>query len=105
MPIRRQWRKSDSKRRERRERTRIENNEDEVTDLATDEATVRYAGGCFANVGAVNLWQIGNTDKQANISHFKPLIIAIESSNIQTDFDIVFLDTFPDVAADYQASH
>ena len=45
---------------------------------------------------------------QANISQFKQAIIdfksiiASDSSNTQTDFDIVFLDTFPDVAANYQ---
>ena len=46
---------------------------------------------------------------QANISQFKQAIIdlksiiASDSSNTQTDFDIVFLDTFPDVAANYQS--
>ena len=45
----------------------------------------------------------------ANISQFKQAIIdfksilASDSSNTQTDFDIVFLDTFPDVAANYQS--
>ena len=44
---------------------------------------------------------------QANIHQFKQAIIdfksiiASDSSNTQTDFDIVFLDTFPDVAANY----
>ena len=46
---------------------------------------------------------------QANISQFKQAIIvfksiiASDSSDTQTDFDIVFLDTFPDVAANYQS--
>ena len=46
---------------------------------------------------------------QANINQFKQAIIdfksiiASDSSNTQTDFDIVFLDTFPDVAANYQS--
>ena len=46
---------------------------------------------------------------QANINKFKQAIIdfksiiASDSSNTQTDFDIVFLDTFPDVAANYQS--
>ena len=46
---------------------------------------------------------------QTNISQFKQAIIdfksiiASDSSNTQTDFDIVFLDTFPDVAASYQS--
>ena len=46
---------------------------------------------------------------QTNISQFKQAIIdfksiiASDSSNTQTDFDIVFLDTFPDVAANYQS--
>ena len=46
---------------------------------------------------------------QANLSQFKQAIIdfksiiASDSSNAQTDFDIVFLDSFPDVAANYQS--
>ena len=50
-----------------------------------------------------------NTEKQANINQFKHVIIGLESliasesSNIQTDFDTVFLDTFPDLADDYQS--
>ena len=46
---------------------------------------------------------------QANISQFKQAIIdfksiiASDSSNTQRDFDIVLLDTFPDVAANYQS--
>ena len=46
---------------------------------------------------------------QANINQFKQAItdfksiIASDSSNTQTDFDIVFLDAFPDVAANYQS--
>ena len=46
---------------------------------------------------------------QTNISQFKQAIIdfesiiASDSSNTQTYFDIVFLDTFPDVAANYQS--
>ena len=46
---------------------------------------------------------------QANINQFKQAIIdfksfiASDSSNTQTFFDIVFLDTFPDVAANYQS--
>ena len=46
---------------------------------------------------------------QSNISQFKQVIIdfksiiASDSSNTQTNFDIEFLDTFPDVAANYQS--
>ena len=46
---------------------------------------------------------------QANLSQFKQAIIdfksiiASDSSNAQTDFDIVFLDSFPDVAANNQS--
>ena len=46
---------------------------------------------------------------EAKISQFKQAIIdfksiiASDSSNTQTYFDIVFLDTFPDVAANYQS--
>ena len=46
---------------------------------------------------------------QANLSQFKQAIIdfksiiASDSCNAQTDFDIVFLDSFPDVASNYQS--
>ena len=48
-------------------------------------------------------------DKQANISQFKQLLndlsklIENVSSNVQTDFDAVFLDTFPGVDVDLQS--
>ena len=48
-------------------------------------------------------------DKQANIRQFKQLLndlsnlIENVSSNVQTDFDAVFLDTFPGVDVDYQS--
>ena len=48
-------------------------------------------------------------DKQANICQFKQLLndlsklIENVSSNVQTDFDAVFLDTFPGVDVDYQS--
>ena len=48
-------------------------------------------------------------DTQANISQFKQLLndlsklIENVSSNVQTDFDAVFLDTFPGVDVDYQS--
>ena len=48
-------------------------------------------------------------DKQANISQFKQLLsdvsklIETVSSNVQTDFDAVFLDAFPGVDVDYQS--
>ena len=56
-----------------------------------------------------NISQETQRNYQANISQFKQAIIdfksiiASDSSNTQTDFDIVFLDTFPDVAANYQS--
>ena len=49
------------------------------------------------------------TCKQANICQFKQAIIELNSlianisSNVQTDFDTVFLDTFPQVYADHQS--
>ena len=49
------------------------------------------------------------TNKQANISQSKMAnidlksLIAKGSSAIQTDFETVFVDTFPDVVADYQS--
>ena len=48
------------------------------------------------------------TCKQANICQFEQAIIELNSlianisSNVQTDFDTVFLDTFPQVYADHQ---
>ena len=49
------------------------------------------------------------TCKQANICQFQQAIIELNSlianisSNVQTDFDTVFLDTFPQVYADHQS--
>ena len=56
-----------------------------------------------------NISQETQRNYQANISQFKQAIIdfksiiASDSSNTRTDFDKVFLDTFPDVAANYQS--
>ena len=56
-----------------------------------------------------NISQETQRNYQKNISQFKQAIIdfksiiANDSSNTQTDFDKVFLDTFPDVAANYQS--
>ena len=53
--------------------------------------------------------KLAKTDKQANISQFEQVnfdlksLIASESSNIRTDFYTVFLDSFPDVATNYQS--
>ena len=65
--------------------------------------------GSPSSVGANHsISQETQRNYQANISQFKQAIIdfksiiASDSSNTQTDFDIVFLDTFPDVAANYQ---
>ena len=50
-----------------------------------------------------------NIDYQANTSQFKQLVIDLSKltedvrSNVQTDFDAVFLDTFPGVDSDYQS--
>ena len=57
----------------------------------------------------ISISQETQRNYQTNISQFKQAIIdfksiiASDSSNTQTDFDIVFLDTFPDVAANYQS--
>ena len=56
-----------------------------------------------------NISQKTQRNYQANITQFKQAIIdfksviASDSSYTQTYFDIVFLDTFPDVAANYQS--
>ena len=56
-----------------------------------------------------NISQETQRNYQANISQFKQAIIdfrsiiASDSSNTQTNFDVAFLDTFPDVAANYQS--
>ena len=50
-----------------------------------------------------------NKDNQANTNEFQQLVIDLSKlienvkSNVQTDFDAVFLDTFPGVDADYQS--
>ena len=57
----------------------------------------------------ISISQETQRNYQTNISQFKQAIIdfksiiASDSSNTQTDFDTVFLDTFPDVAANYQS--
>ena len=57
----------------------------------------------------ISISQETQRNYQRNISQFKHAIIdfksiiASDSSNTQTDFDIVFLDTFPDVAANNQS--
>ena len=57
----------------------------------------------------ISISQETQRNYQTNISQSKQAIIdfksimASDSSNTQTDFDIVFLDTFPDVAANYQS--
>ena len=56
----------------------------------------------------ISISQETQRNYQTNISQFKQaiidfkFIISSDSSNTQTDFDTVFLDTFPDVAANYQ---
>ena len=63
--------------------------------------------GSPSNVGANS--KETQSNYQANISQFKQAIIDFksiitrDSSNTQTDFDIVFLDTFPDVSANCQS--
>ena len=54
--------------------------------------------------------QIEVKSEHANINQFKQAILDVTSlvanvsSNLQTDFETVFLDTFPDINADYQSS-
>ena len=66
--------------------------------------------GSPSSVGANHsISQETQRNYQANISQFKQAtidfksLIASNSSYTQTDFDTVFLDTFPDVAANYQS--
>ena len=62
-----------------------------------------------SNVGAQAKQANEQANKQANISQSKlanfdlKSINAKDSSTIQTDFETVFFDTFPDVIADYQS--
>ena len=57
----------------------------------------------------ISISQETQRNYQTNISQFKQAIIdfksiiASDSSNTQTDLYILFLDTFPDVAANYQS--
>ena len=59
----------------------------------------------------ISIRQETQRNYQTNISLFKQAIIdfksiiASDSSNTQTDFDIVFLDAFPDVAANDQLKY
>ena len=59
----------------------------------------------------ISISQKTQRNNQTNISQFKQAIIdfksiiASDSSNTQTDFDIVFLDAFPDVAANDQLKY
>ena len=155
MPRRKQWRKSDSK---RRERSRTDESETAVRSVGSPSNGVAglpattldglpavgspsnmvvgspsnlVAQGSPSNVVATGSpsnvvasqkanhssnhssnhsnSQETQRNYQTNISQFKQAIIdfksiiASDSSNTQTDFDIVFLDTFPDVAANYQS--
>ena len=159
MPRRKQWRKSDSK---RRERSRTDESETAVRSVGSPSNGVAglpattldglpavgspsnmvvgspsnlVAPGSPSNVVATgspsnvvasqkanhspnhssnhssnhSFSQETQRNYQTNISQFKQAIIdfksiiASDSSNTQTDFDIVFLDTFPDVAANYQS--
>ena len=65
--------------------------------------------GSPSNVGANHsISHKAQTNYQGNISQFKQAttdfksLVASDSSNTQIDFDTVFLDTFSDVAANYQ---
>ena len=81
--------------------------------VATGSSSNVVATGSLSNVvashTAYDISQETQRNYQANLSQFKQAIIdfksiiASDSSNTQTDFDIVFLDTFPDVAANYQS--
>ena len=48
-------------------------------------------------------FEIIDTDDQVATQHSFKSLIAIDSSNSQSSFDAVFLDNFPDVAANYQS--
>ena len=133
MPRRKNWRKSDSK---RRERSRTDESETAIRSVGSPSngvdglpatmldglPAVRSVGspsnvvaGSPSNVVAGSPSNVGANSKeaqsnyQANISQFKQAItdfksiITRDSSNTQTDFDIVFLDTFPDVSANCQS--
>ena len=46
---------------------------------------------------------VHSKNEEFQYSDFLKSLIASDTSNTQTDFDAVFLDTFPDVAANYQS--
>ena len=121
MPRGKHWRKSDSKRRERRERPRTD---DCKTADRSVESPSNVGAGRPPNVGAGRPPNVGakanisqykqilannSQSKQANICQSKNAnidfksLIASHSSNKQTDFDTVFLDCFPDLATNYQS--
>ena len=134
MPRRKQWRKSESK---RRERSRTDESETAVrsvgspSNMVVGSPSILMAPGSPTNVVASespsnvvagqkanhssnhstnhSISQETQRNYETNISQFKQAIIdfksiiASDNSNTQTDFDIVFLATFPDVAAIYQS--
>ena len=119
MPRKKNWRKAETKKIEWTERSGTDC-DGETTDRYKESPSNMGAGkssimgaGRPSNVGAqakqANEQANEQANKQANISQSKlanidlKSIIAKDSSTIQTDFETVFLDTFPDVVADYQS--
>ena len=107
------WRKSESRKTEWTVISRTDC-DGETTDRYNENPSNVGAGkssimgaGRPSNVGAQAKQANEQANKQANINKTKlanidlKYIIAKDSSTIQTDFETVFVDTFPDVVAYY----
>ena len=115
MPRRKNWRKAETRKMEWTERSRTECDV-ETTDKYVESPSNRGAGRP-SNMGAqakqakkqANEQANEQANIQANIGQSKTSnidlksLIAKGSSTLQTDFETVFVDTFPDVVADYQS--
>ena len=123
MPRKKNWRKAETRKTEWSERSRTdcdgettERYKESPSNMGAGKSSIMGAGRP-SNVGAqakqankqANEPVNKQANAQANISQSKLAnvdlisIIAKDSSTIQTDFETVFFDTFPDVVADYQS--
>ena len=123
MPRKKNWRKAETRKTEWTERSRTDC--DGETTERYKESPSNMGAGKSSIMGAGRPSNVGAQAKQANKQANEPVnkqanvqanisqsklanvdllsIIAKDSSTIQTDFETVFFDAFPDVVADYQS--
>ena len=123
MPRKKNWRKAETRKTEWTERSRTDS--DGETTERYKESPSNMGAGKSSIMGAGRPSNVGAQAKQANKQANEPVnkqanvqanisqsklanvdlisIIAKDSSTIQTDFETVFFDAFPDVVADYQS--